>query len=389
MRILKASYIVPLNADPIKNGYLFIDDDGTIIHYTDIAPISNDFEVEEYDGILCPGFVNTHCHLELSHMKDLMPEATGLPAFVSQIPQKRNEITIDPEEAFKESDMLMQEAGIVAVGDISNTADTLSVKHESSIHYHSFVELFGLDKSKADDLLEAGLSVLRKYQAHGQSASLVPHAPYSLSPQLLEGIYKHSKDQILSIHHQETPSENELFKESKGDLMNLFEGKGLDLSAQKEQSGNSTEYSLLKYLPQEQKVLLVHNTCSEASDIDLVEGHFENAYWCTCPKANWYIERMLPNYDLWRDKHLKITVGTDSLASNDTLCILEELKLIQKHFPHIPTEELLGWACKNGAEFLGYDDLGVFVSGTNPGIILIENVDGMLLTKQSSVKVLA
>ena len=144
----------------------------------------------------------------------------------------------------------------------------------------------------------------------------------------------------------------------------------------------------LQYLPKEHKVLLVHNTCSKANDIDQVETHFTNAYWCTCPKANWYIERALPNYDLWREKNLKITVGTDSLASNDTLSILEELKLIQKNFPHIPTEELLNWACENGAAFFGYNDLGSFSNGNKPGVILIENVEGMKFTRNSSVKVL-
>ncbi len=169
----------------------------------------------------------------------------------------------------------------------------------------------------------------------------------------------------------------------------MFGGKGLDISSQMGFGKNSSQYSLLQYLPKEQNVLLVHNTCSEASDIDQVEDHFTNAYWCTCPKANWYIERSLPNYDLWRKKNLKITVGTDSLASNDTLSILEELKLIQKNYPHISTEELLTWACKNGAAFFGYAELGAFSTAYKPGIILIENVDGMRLTENSKVKVIA
>ena len=87
-------------------------------------------------------------------------------------------------------------------------------------------------------------------------------------------------------------------------------------------------------------------------------------------------------------KNLKITVGTDSLASNDTLSVLEELKLIQKNFSHIPTNELLTWACKNGAEFFGYDELGSFKAGSKPGVVLIENVDGIQLTPESKVKVL-
>jgi cytosine/adenosine deaminase-related metal-dependent hydrolase len=388
MRIIQASFIIPLNAAPIENGYLFIEDDGTIIHLTDIAPISTDFEVEVYEGILCPGFVNTHCHLELSNMKAVMPEGTGLPAFVSQIPRRRNECTLDPVASIKAGNQEMVDAGIVAVGDISNTTDTLEVKKGSAIKYHSFVEIFGLDKSQVDTLLADGLKVVKDYQAAELSASLVPHAPYSLSPALLEGIYSKSKDQILSIHHQETPSENEMFLDAKGDLADLFGGKGLDISSQMGFGKNSSQYSLLQYLPKEQTVLLVHNTCSEASDIDQVEAHFTNAYWCTCPKANWYIERSLPNYNLWREKNLKITVGTDSLASNDTLSILDELKLIQKQFPHIPTQELLSWACKNGAEFFGYIALGSFSIANKPGVILIENVDGMNLTENSIVRVL-
>jgi cytosine/adenosine deaminase-related metal-dependent hydrolase len=388
MRIIQASYIVPLNANPIQNGYLFIEDDGTIIHLTDIAPISNDFEVEVYEGIVCPGFINTHCHLELSHMKEVMPEGTGLPEFVSQIPTRRNECILDPVASVKAGNQEMIDAGIVAVGDISNTTDTLELKKSSAIKYHSFVEIFGLDKSQVDRLLADGMKVVEDYRAAELSASLVPHAPYSLSPTLLEGIYSKSKDQLLTIHHQETSSENEMFIDSKGDLADLFGGKGLDISSQMGFGKNSSQYSLLQYLPKDQKVLLVHNTCSEASDINQVEEHFTNAYWCTCPKANWYIERALPNYDLWREKNLKITVGTDSLASNDTLSILEELKLIQKQFPHISTEELLVWACKNGADFFGYDDLGSFSTGNKPGVILIENVEGVMLTRKSKVKVL-
>jgi len=389
MRIIQASYIIPLNAAPIKDGYLFIEDDGTVIHLTDIPPISTDFEVERYKGILCPGFVNTHCHLELSAMKDLMPEGTGLPNFVSQIPTRRNECVLDPEKAIEEGDREMLNAGIVAVGDISNTADTLLIKQKSNIKYHSFVEIFGLDKSQAANLVAAGENVVDEYTRSGLDASLVPHAPYSVSPDLLKGIYANSSDKIISIHHQETSSENELFLESKGDLADLFSGKGLDISSQLAFKQNSSVYSLLQYLPKEQKVLLVHNTCSEATDIDQVEAHFNNAYWCTCPKANWYIERRLPNYDLWLKKNLKITVGTDSLASNDTLSILEEIKLIQANFPHITTEELLTWSCKNGAAFFGYDHLGTLTTGTNPGVVLIENVDGLMLTENSSVKVLA
>jgi len=389
MRIIQASYILPLNTAPIKNGYLYIEDDGTVIHVSDIAPITNQFEVEVYEGIVCPGFVNTHCHLELSHMKGLMPEGSGLPKFVSQIPQRRQASKLDSILSIKEADQNMYKSGIVAVGDISNTTESLNVKKDSAIRYHSFVEQFGLDKSKAAYLLSEGLKIVEEYRSSDLSASLVPHAPYSLSPQLLKGIYSNSIGQLLTIHHQETASEKELFLESKGELAELFLSKGLDISAQLKSKQNSAQYALLPYLPKEQKLLLVHNTFSESADIEEIETHFSRAYWCTCPKANWYIEQRLPNYDLWRKNNLKITIGTDSLASNDTLSILEEIKMIQKNFPHIPTNELLIWACKNGAEFFNFDEFGSFNAGSKPGVVLIEHVNGLQLTEISKATVLA
>jgi len=388
MRIIQASYILPLNTAPIKDGYLYIEDDGTVIHVNNVAPITNQFEVEVYEGIICPGFVNTHCHLELSHMKGLVPIGTGLPKFVSQIPQLRKKSNLDPLESIKEADQNMNESGIVAVGDISNTTESLNVKKNSAIRYHSFVEQFGLDKNKAGDLLSKGLKIVEEYRSSDLSASLVPHAPYSLSPQLLKGIYSNSNGQLLTIHHQETASEKELFLKSKGELAELFLSKGLDISSQLEGGKNSAQYALLPYLSKKQKLLLVHNTFSDSADIEEIETHFSLAYWCTCPKANWYIEQKLPNYDLWREKNLKITIGTDSLASNDSLSVLEEIKMIQKNYPHIPTNELLIWACKNGAEFFNYDQLGSFKTGSKPGVVLIEHVDGLQLTKNSKVTVL-
>ena len=388
MRVIQASYILPLNSAPKKNGYLYIEDDGTVIHVNNTAPTTNQFKVEVYEGIVCPGFVNTHCHLELSHMKGLMPEGSGLPKFVSQISKLRQTSKVDKLKSIKEADQNMYKSGIVAVGDISNTTESLSVKKNSAIRYHSFVEQFGLDKNKAEDLLREGLKTVEEYRSFNLSASLVPHAPYSLSPQLIKGIYSYSDGQLLTIHHQETASEKELFLDSKGILAELLIAKGLDLSSQVESGQNSAQYALLPYLAKKQRLLLVHNTFSESADIEEIETHFSHAYWCTCPKANLYLEQKLPNYNLWREKNLKITIGTDSLASNDSLCVLEEIKIIQKNFPHITTNELLIWACKNGAEFFNYDELGSFKSRSKPGVLLIEHVDGLQLTEKSKVTVL-
>ena len=389
MRIIQADYIFPLNQAPIKNGYLFIEDDGTVIHVTDTAPITKDFQVEQYSGFICPGFINTHCHLELSHLKGLLPEALGLEKFISKIPKMRGSPHLNPSKSMRDADKEMREAGIVAVGDISNTSDGLEVKKKSPLHYHSFVEVFGLDTKKSNSLLLEGKKVLEIYRENNQAASLVPHAPYSVSPILLEGIYGHDKNSIKSIHHQESKSENQLFLDGEGPLVALYEEKGVDISKLKKMGKTSSQYSVLDYLSNDEKILFVHNTYSKPEDIDLIEKNLTSAYWCTCPKANWYIERQLPDYELWRKNNLKVTLGTDSLASNHGLSILEEIKCIHESFPQIPTNELLIWACKNGAEFLDLPRLGSFSPGFKPGVMLIKNTKGTSLTRDSCVEVIA
>ena len=138
--------------------------------------------------------------------------------------------------------------------------------------------------------------------------------------------------------------------------------------------------SIAGYFNPDQKLLLVHNTASEQQDIEFVENYFSQAYWCLCPNANLYIENQLPEINLFRSNACKITLGTDSLASNRQLSIFEEIKTIQKHFPEIPLTELIRWGTMNGAEFLGLDHkLGSFGKGKNPGVVLIENADTQTL----------
>ncbi len=99
-------------------------------------------------------------------------------------------------------------------------------------------------------------------------------------------------------------------------------------------------------------------------------------YWCFCPNANLYIEKRIPDLDLFLKQDDNITIGTDSLASNWSLSIVEELKTISNRFPDIPLSSLIKWSTINGARLLGFDDLlGSFEKGKVPGVNLLEHVD--------------
>ena len=112
-----------------------------------------------------------------------------------------------------------------------------------------------------------------------------------------------------------------------------------------------------------------------------------NLFFCLCPNANLYISGQLPDVDLLLRHGCTIVTGTDSLASNHRLSILEELKTLQYRFPHLSTATLLQWATRNGAEALQLDSvLGSFTPGRQPGVLLIENMEGEKFTERSEVR---
>jgi aminodeoxyfutalosine deaminase len=331
-------------------------------------------DVQQLNGILCPGFINTHCHLELSHMKGLIPEHTGLVDFVLQVVTQRHfpEDEILDAIAKAESDMLA--AGIVAVGDICNNTLTLTQKKLHRLHYHNFMEVSGWNPLIADMRMEKSLEHYHAFQqAFPEHTSLSPHAPYSVSDELWSLMQPYFLQQILTIHNQESTAENELFQNGTGDFIRLYETMHISNPAFKAPGTNSLP-AFFQQMQKGKQVVLVHNTFTNQEDIDLVLKSEVAVSFCLCPNANLYIENSLPPVDLLLQNKLNICIGTDSLASNHQLSILEEIKTLQLHFPHVPLALLLQAATLNGAKALGMDDvLGSFEKGKKPGVLLLGN----------------
>ena len=361
-RLLKTDTLFTSNGKPIEGGMLAIDEENRIVSVGDQLQ-ADGVEVEYFQGALCPGFVNTHCHLELSHLKNKVQRATRLPRFIQELQQIRTADEKEIDQAIAIADEQMQKNGIVAVGDISNGSSTFKKKKSSSIYYHSFVELFGFDPKKANSVYERGMELKKLAEEQQLSASLIPHSPYSVSKALFNLISATQQNSPLSIHNQETAAENELYQSGKGELAEMLAAFGNNIDDFEIAKSNSLP-AYLKLLPVNQKLLLVHNTYTTAEDIELAERLNSNLYWCFCPKANLYIENTLPHIEEFAKRGLKCTLGTDSLASNDTLSIWEEIKTIRHHFPSIEMITLVEWATINGAEFLGIDkELGSFEVG--------------------------
>jgi aminodeoxyfutalosine deaminase len=375
MRRFSAQFIITNSGPASKRAVICTEDDGTIISIEDNnGSLKESQSVEFYNGIIVPGFVNCHCHLELSYMKGAIPEGTGLSDFIMQI---RNTRDTDPGNDFLRaqiSDKLMSDEGIVMCADVCNTSQTFEIKKKSRIKYYNLIEVFGIDPDNAGRRMDDIAAVEKVAGESGLPYSIVPHSVYSVSLPLFRLIKEKSKESIVtSIHFMETRAEAIFLSDHTGPLIKSYENSGL--LPDKIQAPANHITAVLDEVTSSGNLIFVHNTFAKPQIVREIRKR-GNTFWCLCPGSNMYIEKKMPPVEMLMSEECEIVVGTDSLASNKNLSILSELKLISHHFPSVKLEEMIRWATVNGARALAEDEnLGKIEKGKKPGLLLLENVD--------------
>jgi len=386
-RKLKADYLFTGGKLLNNEHVLIVNFDGEIINIIDAKNAGE--EIETFAGILSPGFINAHCHLELAHLKNIIQERTGLVDFVFKVVTQRHFAEDEILNSIEKGEEEMVQNGIIAVGDICNNTSTVSQKIKRNLHYYNFIETSGWLPEIASLRFERAKNIFDDFEKHNLKSSIVPHAPYSVSENLWKEMMPLFPGKVISIHNQESAQENLFFLEGKGDFTKMFEMMKIDNSFYVAKKKRSIE-SYFKKFSSAKSVILVHNTFTEQQDLDFIHEHKNKNQLvsiCLCPNANLFIENTLPPVDLFLRNDCQIILGTDSLASNHQLNILEEIKTIVKNFPEIKTETLLKWSTINGAKALQMEnEIGSFENGKKPGIVLIENVEGGRITSNSKVR---
>lgn len=374
-------------ASRLFDGYHFRQDDDVLITRTDgtieaIVPFEQaGADVEILEGILIPGLINCHCHLELSHLKNVIPPHTGLIEFLCSVVTKRGFAPEIIQQEIERAEQEMYNNGIVAVGDIGNTADTALVKSKSNIRWHNFVEVLSFTDEKAEENFNHYKFVAEElHNALSTShfvhrTSLVPHAPYSISPKTFELINAATKNQIISIHNQEHPAEDELYKTGGGAYLKLFKIFGMDVSPFPV-TGKSSIRSVLPYFNNGQTIFLIHNTFMPEEDIiwanEYAAANGLKLVYCLCINANLYIENKTPKVDLFLKHNCHVVLGTDSYSSNWQLSIAKEMQALLQH-SSLSQEQVFQMATMNGAKALQWDDsLGSFEKNKKPGVVLLK-----------------
>jgi cytosine/adenosine deaminase-related metal-dependent hydrolase len=372
-RRVSANYVISPDSRPIKNGVLEFADDGTLTAIID--PAEKELpHVEWYNGVLVPGFVNAHCHLELSQLKDKIPAHTQMDGFIGGIFATRGQYPYN-EADVKAADEAMFREGVVAVGDVCNTNQSSPVKAQSKICYHNFYEALGLNPAQAENTVNQLQHYIESDRRLNLRASIAPHAIYSVSEALWLALKPLVGGQLSSFHFMESPGEIEMITRHSGKVMALMQKISPD-GKPPLPAGKDEEEMIRPFLSAARQLLLVHNCMIDESIARKLSSWPIPLHFVLCPQSNRYIGNPAPDIDILRRINASICLGTDSLSSNTNLSMCSEMKLAQQQWPHIPFQEILGWVTLNGARALETDTVfGSFEPGKKPGAVLLSSFD--------------
>lgn len=333
---------------------------------------------EYLNGILVPGLVNAHCHLELSFFRGAIPTHTGLVEFVRQVISRRGQCPREQQvRQAQQQDLAMWHEGIQAVGDISNDTVSFPAKaraaEQGRTRYHTFAEYFGMPadtpqaarheyERQVEPLLQAAAPL-------GLRITPTPHSTYLVSDRLFRLGGDSSR---VSIHFMETPSELGFYR-GGGGMYDFVRSGGMTPDFL---HYGSHPRRLVQSLPRELPMLLVHCTQMQEADLEQVLNHFTDVTFVLCPRSNYYIEGGYPPAEMFLKAGARVALGTDGLSSNTALSVVEEIKCLAQREEGISLDRLLQWATAGGAAGLGLEgEIGSFEVGRRPGAVLLSPVD--------------
>ena len=365
-----ASHYALIDGELKRNIVVEVAADGTILDVRQVQALDSCASVEFFPGILIPGMINAHCHLELSYLRGAIAEGGGFATFAREIGRVRGNYSDEQRRhAAAIADAMMWEEGVEAVADIANDELVMDIKSRSRIEYHTYFEFFGLGNDNRE-----GIAAMAARHKHSYAT---PHSTYSVQDKPFKELCDAAP--IISLHLLESEDEMALYHHS-GSLWDWYQRMGWECDFL---HYTSPARRVAQSITNDKRLLLVHGTRATEEDVRVIEERMDgNATWVLCPESNRYISRMMPPVQMLREQHVRIAVGTDSLASARNLSMIEALRQLGD----IPLNELLCYATINGAHALGIDSTkGSITPGKRPGLAVIEGVDmrEMRLTEDS------
>lgn len=367
--ILRAKYVMPDSRTIIENGAVAVQ--GSRIVDVGLYPtIRNSGTPPIHDlgeATLTPGLVNAHIHLDLTSSADSVQRTPKFTDWVFQIVGKRTPETIGPSvlEGVEQS----LAGGATTVGDIDGTGESAQILQNTPIRKVVFFEVLGFSGERC----AMGLTRLATYLGAPPvpdsllTPALSPHAPYSTSADIYRQCIM--SDLPICTHIAETEDELEFLCSGTGAFVGYLEAFGISTAGWHPPQATPMQY--MKTLGVLRKnSLLAH--CNYLTDADVTILAESGASVVFCPRSHHYFYHT--NHPVLQlvERGINVAIGTDSLASNWSLSLLDELRFLARTQPHIRPEALLDMVTCNGAKALGLKQVGRLEKGWQADIIAVQ-----------------
>lgn len=360
--VLRARWILPVAAPPMRDAWVSVHGGRIVAVGTGASPGP---VTDLGDVALLPGLVNAHTHLELSWMAGLVPPATSMPAWIRTLLRTRGVGPAGGEDdivtAMEGAVAVMRATGTVLVGDVSNSLASAAVLKRRGYDAAIFHEILGFDpldpkkmvrdaRKRLNELVADSTNVEpNQLRAH---SAVVAHAPYSTAPELFTEIAtRHDGLAPLSVHLAESQEEVEFLHTGSGPMRALLDTLGVWNEAWQVPRCGPVEYlRRIGYLLP--GTLLVHGVHLTMGELD--QARDADAVIVTCPRSNVWVGGGIPPVSRFYGSGVPVAIGTDSLASTDTLNMFDELAALRRLAPEVDAARLLDSATRVGAEALGF-----------------------------------
>ncbi len=303
-------------------------------------------DIDHGPGVLMPPLVNAHLHLELSALKNQLSFYQGFRAWVKQLLEKRQALSIkEMKQAAKIQAEYLNQAGTFWIGDIAGLDIIKPMAGTLPLNGIFFQEFLG---TQVPEILPEKKNL--------QTFSLAGHAPHTTSPDVLKILKERTRSggNVFSIHLAESDDESEFIRDRKGAWADFLISRGIDFSTWQIIGKTPVAYaSHLGLL--DRRTLAVHLLNVTLDDIRLLAR--SQAKVCLCPRSNENLHGRLPDIDSMIRHGIAPALGTDSLASCDSLDVVDEMAFVQKKYPALDPYQIFAMGTVNGARALGIQHL--------------------------------
>ncbi|MDO8493712.1 MAG: amidohydrolase family protein [Deltaproteobacteria bacterium] len=345
--ILKAPIIITMEGPVLKDHAIVIEGEQikAILPQREVSGEAVDLP----ETILLPGLINAHCHLELSQLPQKLTNPGTFTAWVQQLGALKLQMSVaQTEAAIQEGIRQVIDGGTTTIADHISSTTSPKTLLESPLDGVAYIEVLGVERERAKHFYNSALRTQQEFskQSHKIKVQATPHATFSLLPEIFADVLLAASEIPFSIHIAESPDEDLLFREQRGPLYEFLKRLGKPPT-----SNHETPLRYLKrlgLLPN--KCMAIHGNYLEDEDIEiLLENEMSVVH---CPGSHAYFGYDRFPLGMLLDCDVNVALGTDSLASNNSLSMFEQMRLALDAYAELTPETVLKMATLNGAKAL-------------------------------------